>query len=217
MKEHKLEILKNAGIYLVTSSEFSNRPTLQIIGQALASGCRLFQLREKNISKKELFELASEAKKLAQKFPSVFIINDHIDIAMAVGADGIHLGQDDLPVGQARKICGDKLIIGVSTHNKEEILKAQDEGADYINIGPVFSTNTKPHAVSLGFDGLAKLLPFVKIPFTLMGGIKEDNIKGLVGLKPAAVAMVTEITMAADIKIKINNLFNSIYSFNSLC
>lgn len=216
-KMQKMDILKNAGLYLVTSSEYSTRSTLETIEIALQSGCKLFQLREKNLSRKDFYDLAVQAKKIADKYNAVFIINDYIDVAFHVGADGVHLGQNDFSVSLAKEMFGERLIIGASTHNKEEIIKAQQDGADYINIGPVFPTDTKKLTNCISKDGVCELLPYVKIPFTLMGGIKESNIKDLKIFKPAAFAMVTEITMAANIKIKINNLFNSIYSFNSLC
>jgi thiamine-phosphate pyrophosphorylase len=205
-KQRKMQIFSSAGLYLVTSTELSNLPTLEVLERFLRAGGKLFQLREKTFSEEMLYETGLETRKLADKYGAVFIMNDQVDIALAVGADGVHLGQEDMNVDEARKILGDGAIIGVSTHNIEEAVKAQADGADYINIGPVFSTQTKPHASVLGTDGLEYILPHVKIPFTFMGGIKEDNMSSLLKYKPAAVAMVTEVTKAKDIETKVRNI-----------
>jgi thiamine-phosphate pyrophosphorylase len=211
-KQRKMQIFNSAGLYLVTSTELSNAPTLEVLGMFLKAGGKLFQLREKTFSKEQLYETALEARKLADKYGAVFIMNDQVEMALAVGADGVHLGQDDMSVDEARKILGDGAIIGVSTHDIEEAVKAQKDGADYINIGPVFPTQTKPHASVLGTDGLKYILPHVKVPFTFMGGIKEDNMNSLLKYKPAAVAMVTEITKATDIAKKTTSLLSNFRS-----
>jgi thiamine-phosphate pyrophosphorylase len=199
-----MDIFKRAGLYLVTSSELSDMPTLEIIEQSLNAGCRLFQLREKTLSKNEYKELAFQARTLADRHGALFIVNDYVDVAVDVRADGVHLGQDDMSVSDARKMLGDEFIIGVSTHNIEEAIQAQAQGADYINIGPVFPTNTKPDAVSLGLDGIKKILPYVKVPFTFMGGIKLDNVDTLKAFRPAAVAVITGLTRSASLAVDIS-------------
>ena len=206
----KMELFKRAGLYFVTSSEFSDRPTLEIIEEALSSGVKLFQLREKNISKKELFALGLEARKLASKYNAIFIMNDHLDVALAVKADGVHLGQDDIPLDAARCLPGKDFIIGVSTHNREEIEEAQKLKPSYINIGPVFATQTKQHLQHVGLDDLEELVGYATVPFTFMGGIKEHNVANLKRFNPAAVAMVTEITRAHNIGEKVQKLFGLI-------
>ena len=203
---HKMEIFKKAGIYLVTSTELSTLPTLELIEIFLKSGGRLFQLREKTFSKKQLIETGQRAKELADTYDAVFIVNDHVDVALAVGADGVHLGQEDLSVHKARQLLGPNRIVGVSTHNIEEALLAQEQGVDYINVGPVFPTQTKEHLSAMGLAGVENILSSVHIPFTFMGGIKEDNIKLLLRYKPAALAMVAEITKAVDIEDKVERL-----------
>lgn len=189
-----MELFKRSGLYLVTSYELSDYPSLFIIEECLKAGCKLFQLREKSLSKEAYFKQAVEAKKLSQKYSALFIVNDHVDIAKAVGADGVHLGQEDIKVAEARKILGEDFIIGVSTHNVKEVLEAENNGADYINIGPIFNTNTKPHAEVLGIEGVKKILPYVKVPYTFMGGIKIEHVKKLKELKPSAIAVITYIT-----------------------
>jgi len=209
-KEKKIEAFKSAGLYLVTSQELSIYPTLHIIEESLKAGCRLFQLREKTLTKAQYKELALQARTLADRYNAIFIVNDHVDVALEAGADGVHLGQDDMGVKDARKILGDGFIIGVSTHNIQEVTKAQDEGADYINIGPVFPTKTKPDAQSLGLDGLKEILPYIMIPFTFMGGIKLDNLEKLKPFKPSAVAMITELTMSNPLQASVSAVLKGI-------
>jgi thiamine-phosphate pyrophosphorylase len=197
-------IFRSAGLYLVTSSELSDRPTLEIIEQSLKAGCRLFQLREKTLTRDQYKELAFQARTLAERYGALFIVNDHVDVALDVGADGVHLGQDDMSINDARKILGSEFMIGVSTHNIQEAVNAQVQGADYINIGPAFPTNTKPDAISLGLDGIEQILPYVKIPFTFMGGIKLDNVDSLKAFKPAAVAVITGLTRSPSLTVDIS-------------
>ncbi|MCX6113479.1 MAG: thiamine phosphate synthase [Proteobacteria bacterium] len=207
-KSHKMDVLKASGVYFVTSTELSDVPTLDLLDIFLKAGGKLFQLREKTFSKKKLFETGLLARKLADKYDAVFIVNDDIDVALTVGADGVHLGQDDMPVAMARKLLGENFILGVSTHNIEEAVMAQKQGADYINIGPVFPTQTKPHVSALDAKGIETILPHVHIPFTFMGGIKEDNMAVLLKYKPSALAMVTEITKSVDVDNKVKRLLS---------
>lgn len=209
LKTKSLDILKNAGIYLVTSSELSSRSTIDTVKEALDSGVKLVQLREKSLGYVSLLQLAKKIKKICDEYEAVLIINDFLELTLEIEADGVHLGQEDVSCKEARDVLGDNFIIGVSTHNEDEILKAQSSNADYINIGPVFNTKTKIHTKELGIIGLEKLIPLVKIPYTLMGGIKESNIN-LIKDRPSAFAMITEITKAKDISLKIKNLFGLI-------
>ncbi|MFH1222710.1 MAG: thiamine phosphate synthase [Pseudomonadota bacterium] len=210
-KTHKMEIFRNAGLYLVTSSELSNYPTPEVIEKYLKAGGKLFQLREKTMQENQFYETGLAAKRLSDTYGAVFIINDNVEMAKRLNADGVHLGQDDMSVVEARKILGGDFIIGVSTHNTEEAVQAQKDGADYINIGPVFPTATKPHMQTLGITGVEKILPSVDIPFTFMGGIKESNIHLLKKLHPAALAMVTEITKSPDVFSKVKSLLQAAF------
>jgi thiamine-phosphate pyrophosphorylase len=197
--EERMQKFRAAGIYLVTSAVMSaGRTTPDIIRAALSGGIRLIQLREKDVSPVELTKLAREARKLTADAGALLIINDSVDIAMTVGADGVHLGQDDFAVKEARRLAPD-LIIGASTHSVEEAIKAQNDGASYINIGPLFPTNTKKwDAEFLGVDGLKRIAAVTKIPFTVMGGIKKKHIPELRSAGARTIAVVTEITAAAN-------------------
>jgi len=207
-KKTRMQKFCSAKLYLVTSQELSDAPTLQILNESLWAGCRLFQLREKTLIKSKYKELALLVRSMANKYEALFIVNDHVDVAKEVGADGVHLGQDDMSVTEARKILGDGFIIGVSTHNIEEAVKAEQDGADYINIGPVFPTNTKPFATSLGLEGIKQILPHVNIPFTFMGGIKLENVQSLRPFKPAAVAVITELTRSTRLSVDISSFLS---------
>ena len=165
---------------------------------ALSGGVRLIQLREKNLSVPRLLELAGKIRKMTAEADALLIINDRIDIALSVGADGVHLGQDDLPVDAARRIAPD-LIIGASSHTEEEACKAEAEGASYVNIGPVFSTKTKEwNNGFLGLDGVKSIAPHISIPFTVMGGIKSHHVPELRSAGAKTIALVTAITAAPD-------------------
>lgn len=212
MVNTRINLLKNAGLYFVTSGELSSTPTIDVLKKYLKAGGRMFQLREKTMSSSDLLTLASACKKLAEEYDALFIVNDDVKIARAVKADGVHLGQEDMSVQEARKILGTDCIIGVSTHNIEEAILAQEQGADYINIGPVYPTQTKEHMAALGLTGIEKILPYVKVPFTFMGGLKEKNILPLLKYKPCAVAMVTEISKAADVEEKVKNLLSMCFN-----
>jgi len=206
-----------AGVYLVTSGGLSmGRGTPDVIRRALDGGVRLVQLREKGVCDRELHRLAVEAREITARYRALLIINDRVDIALAAGADGVHLGQDDLPASIARRMCPD-LVIGVSTHTEEEAIAAQRDGASYVNIGPLFQTATKEwNSGFLGIEGLRRISRAVSIPFTVMGGIKKEHVPALAGEGAKIIAVVTAITAAADpeaaareLVTEINNAFTS--------
>lgn len=188
-----------AGLYLVTSQALSRgRSTSAIVRAALAGGVRLVQLREKDLPLARLASLAEEIRAMTSRAGALLIINDHLDLALAVGADGVHLGQDDLPVAKAKKIAPD-LIIGVSTHSSGEALTAQRAGASYINIGPLFPTKTKKwNEKFLGIPKMKQIASKIKIPFTVMGGIKAEHIPDLVKAGARIIAVVTAVTAAEN-------------------
>jgi len=188
-----------AGLYLVTSQSLSaGRTTLEIVRAALTGGARLIQLREKELPIKEFTELAHKVRRLTAKDDALLVINDHLDVALAVGADGVHLGQDDFPVDEARRLAPD-LIIGASSHSIKEARDAQKKGVSYVNIGPIFPTRTKAWGKEfLGLEGLERISQVVAIPFTVMGGIKRRHIRGLMAAGARTIAVVTAVTAAPD-------------------
>lgn len=195
----RMSRFSQAGLYLVTSQSLSaGRTTETIVETALAGGARLIQLREKELPVREFLPLAERIRRLTADAGALLIVNDRLDVALAVGADGVHLGQDDLPVAVARRIAPD-LVIGASTHSTEEALAAQRDGASYINIGPLFPTSTKQWDRGfLGIEGLTRIAPHVSVPFTVMGGIKKEHIRDLVRAGVRTIAVVTAVTQAAD-------------------
>lgn len=188
-------------LYPVITSEFcSGRHPLEVLRQVAAGGATLVQLREKHLDKREYFRLACRFREITGEFGMLLIINDHVDIALAAEADGVHLGQEDLPLAAARRIAPD-LLIGISTHNPEEAAQAVRDGAGYINIGPVYATGTKTvNCGPVGVEMLKAIAPTLPIPFSVMGGIKARHIPELVKMGAKRIAMVTEITQAEDIR-----------------
>jgi len=203
----KMKQFEKIDFYPVVTQKFCNgRKSLDILKELVDAGIKIVQLREKEMSKRELFNLGEKYRKITEDNDMLFIMNDHIDIAMAVSADGVHLGQKDFPFEKVRDI-DQNLIVGVSTHNLDEILQAQKFGISYINVGPIFSTQTKEVGVpSVGLNNLAQWLPYIKIPFTVMGGIKKSNLVSLYELGVYRTAMVTEITQSSDIKKTIQEM-----------
>ena len=207
IRTRRREQFRNIDLYPVISSEFTNgRASLDVLRAIAAAGARIVQLREKNLGTRELYRLAGEYRRITAEHDMLLIINDHVDIALAVGADGVHLGQDDLPLPAARRIAPG-LLLGCSTHNREEAAVAIGEDADYINIGPLFPTRTKQVGCeALGLDTFRSIAAGVDIPFTVMGGIKAHHLPELLAAGAVRVAMVTEITQAEDITARVKEL-----------
>ncbi len=195
----RMERFRAAGLYLVTGESLSaGRTTPEIVGQALGAGVRLVQLREKEKSKRELFRLACRLRERCADYGALLIIDDHLDVALASGADGVHLGNEDLPPGAARALFPEG-IIGVSTHDLGEARAAADSGASYYNIGPIFPTRTKSWSGAfLGPGSIPDLSAGNALPFTVMGGIKRDNIEQVLAAGARTVAVVTAVTAAPD-------------------
>ena len=194
-------------IYPVISSQFcAGRPVLEVIRAVGEGGAKIFQLREKDCSLKELYLLGLEARRIADEFGMLFILDDHTDVALACGADGVHLGQEDLPVAAAKKIAPE-LIVGCSTHNIPEAQAACQDHCDYLNIGPIYATQTKSVPCgALGVEAIAEISSCINCPFTVMGGIKSWHIPQLREAGAKRIAMVTEITQSGDIAAKVRDL-----------
>ena len=213
--EARRNAFKQVDIYPVTCERLSNgRSNLEVLKAVIAGGAGIIQLREKECSGKKLYDLAVKFREITTKAGVLLIINDHLDIALAVAADGVHLGQEDLPLQAARQIAPD-LLIGASTHSLAEAIQAQKEGADYINIGPIFPTGTKEGIERLlGPEAIAAISPEIDVPFTVMGGISESNIDQVLANGARRVAMVTAITQAPDITAQVRALKEKIQSYS---
>lgn len=215
-KEARIKLFQKVDVYPVTCERLSEgRSNLQVLEAVIQGGSKIIQLREKEYTKRDLYNLALMFRESTIRAGVLLIINDHVDIALAVDADGVHLGQEDLPVQVARKLAPE-LLIGASTHSLEQAREAEKNGADYINIGPIFSTKTKEGTGgSLGPEAISEISPQIKIPFTVMGGINEDNIEQVLAKGARRVAMVSAITKAADIAAKVKSLQERIRQFSS--
>jgi len=182
-------------LYVVLGEEFSHgRDFLEVAQKAIAGGAGAIQLRAKDMPKQEFLRWAYALRKLTREKGVTFIVNDHLDVALAVDADGIHLGQDDFPVNEARRIAGPSLIIGSSTHSVEEANQAVADGASYINIGPIFTTGTKKNVMDpVGPALITEVTSVVDIPYTVMGGIKLDNVDQVLEKGARRIAVVTAV------------------------
>lgn len=200
------------GLYAVIDSTYVPFPGMESTARKiLSSGVRLLQLRAKGAGSKEMLEASKAIKKAALEFGAIFIVNDRADIAFLAGADGVHLGQDDIPVQDARRLLGPKSIIGVSTHDPVEAKKAETEGADYISFGPVFPTSTKKDAQSpRGLDLLGETRKATTLPIVAIGGITENNAHGVVEAGADAVAVISEILLSEDIPGKTASIISRI-------
>lgn len=188
-------------LYLVTDRKcLKNKDLNSAIEEAILGGVTLVQLREKSSDSLELFNIAKEVKKITDKHNIPLIIDDRIDIAMAVDATGVHLGQEDIPCNVARKILGSDKIIGVSAHNIKEALKAQSDGADYLGCGSIFNTSTKNNVTSLKIQELREIKEKVNIPVVAIGGINEKNVLELRGTGIDGIAIVSAILGKDNIK-----------------
>ncbi len=205
--EERMELFKSSDLYPVISSEFCNgRSVCEILSGIASAGAKIVQIREKNISDLAMFELVKRCKEITDRYGMLLIVDDRLDIAMAAGADGVHLGQEDFSLAEAR-VLAPEMLLGASTHNVEEIRKALAEGCSYLNMGPMFPTKTKSVACgALGLDRIEELKKFVRCPYSVMGGIKEHHLALLSRKGYKHIAMVTEITQAGDVASKVKEL-----------
>jgi len=179
---------------------------------ALEGGASIIQLRDKAASPRELLPQALEVAEVCRRFQAAFIVNDRLDLALAAGADGVHLGQEDLPPGAARRLLQGRLL-GVSTHSLEQAIAAEGEGADYIGVGPVFPTATKETGYRpLGLEGLRMIRECVKIPILAIGGITEANAAEVIAAGADGVAVISAVMGAPDIRAAARRLIAVIRS-----
>jgi len=196
------------GLYGITAEEYSlGRTNLEVVSLMLAAGVRIIQYREKDKCMREKYREGLLLSALVREAGGIFIVNDHPSLALALQADGIHIGQDDLPLPVVRKLVGPNLLVGVSTHTPDQARTALAEGADYIGVGPIYPTATKKDAVAaVGLSYLDWVAANINLPLVAIGGIKEHNLGEVAAHGASCVALVTEITGAQDIPGKIARL-----------
>lgn len=188
-------------LYLVTDRGIlAGRDLVKSIEEALRGGATLVQLREKDISTLEFLNIALKVKAVTDKYNIPLIINDRLDIALAIDAAGLHIGQADMPLKTARKLLGKEKIIGVSTSNVKEALEAEKDGADYVGVGAMFPTNTKKDTKSVSLEELHNIKNSINIPVVAIGGINKNNIKLVFNAGADGAAVISAILGEDDIK-----------------
>jgi len=199
-------------IYCLTAESLScGRSNLAVVDEMIQAGIKIIQYREKEKPFGEKYQECMKIREMTLANDVTFIINDHVDLALMTQADGVHIGQTDYPVEAVRALTGDDFIIGISTHAPEEALRAQDSGADYIGVGPIYKTNTKKDVCDpVGHTYLEFAVKNISIPFVTIGGIKEHNLHEVVGRGATCVGIVSEITGADNIGEKIQTIRNKI-------
>jgi thiamine-phosphate pyrophosphorylase len=191
-----------------------DRPALDPVELAAAmldGGAKIVQLRWKGAPAARLFDAAVAIRRLAAERGARFVVNDRADVTLAAGADGVHLGQDDLPLEAARRLLGASRLIGISTHTVEQARDAERGGADYIGFGPLFGTGTKATAYTpRGLDALAAVREAVRLPIVAIGGICEGHASAVLAAGADAVAMISELALAADVRAKVQSVIGTL-------
>ncbi len=209
MKKHNLAKLLASDIYGLTAEEYSlGRSNLEMVDLLIASGIQVIQYREKHKKARLMYQECQLIRQKTRAANVLFIVNDHIDLALLVGADGVHIGQDDLPPDQVRKLVGEELLIGLSTHSPAQAAAAESLGViDYIGVGPIFATSTKTDVCApVGLEYLEYVVQHITLPFVAIGGIKEHNIKQVKNHGAQTIAVVTDIVGARDVSAKVKAL-----------
>lgn len=190
-----------SGLYVILDPDASReRPLLDILKQAADGGARLFQYRNKTASMLAAYREAAALRRAAQDVGATFLVNDRCDLALAVEADGVHLGQQDLPIEMARAILGAGKLIGVSTHTDAQVRAAAQAGADYLGFGPVFTPLSKRnHEPIVGIEGLRRIRGLTTLPVFAIGGITPDRVPALAEVGADGVAVISAIAQAADV------------------
>ena len=198
-------------LYAVTDRAWTKEKSLyQQVEEALKGGVTCVQLREKNLPDEEFLQEAIEIKSLCRKYNVPLFINDNVSVALKCGADGIHVGQDDMAVSEVRSIVGENMMIGVSAHSVEEALEAVKNGADCLGVGAMFATSTKTDANVLSWQTLYDICHAVDVPVVAIGGLNKDNIPSLTGSGVDGVALVSAIFASKDIESECRLLLETV-------
>ncbi|MBR4742359.1 MAG: thiamine phosphate synthase [Desulfovibrio sp.] len=203
------KILPNAtDLYALTDANLSlGRPLRDVVTALLESGVRIIQYREKHAPIRQMLEECLLMRALTKEASACFIVDDHVELAMLSQADGVHIGQEDLPIAAVRSLVGQQMIIGVSTHGPEQAQEAVRNGADYIGVGPVFATKTKENVVDpVGVEYVSWVAANISLPFVAIGGIKAHNVAQVVRSGARCCALVSEFVGAQDIRAKVKEV-----------
>jgi thiamine-phosphate pyrophosphorylase len=204
----KKEFLKSFQLYVIVDLKLSSNPDLEkVVALAIEGGAQMIQFRDKEFSDEEFLVMAERIKKITQKKNIPLIINDRVNIAKSIDADGVHLGQDDMSLKEAREILGDEKIIGISTHSIEEALQTEKQGADYIGLGSIFQTSSKEIKDAIGTEIIKEVLSLVKIPVFPIGGINLDNLDQVIKAGSKRIAVISAVIAQKDVKKSAEELF----------
>ena len=191
----------DSSMYFITdSSNYSEEEFLHRVEQALVGGVTLLQLREKDKTTREYIDLANKVHALTKKYNVPLIIDDRVDVALAIDAEGVHVGQSDMPVSMARELMGNDKIVGATTKTVEQAVEAYAQGADYLGVGAIYPTTTKVKTVITSTETLGNICSAVPIPVNAIGGLNKDNIDILKGITIAGICVVSAIMKADDPK-----------------
>lgn len=208
-RQEAMECFKAFPIYGITAESMSEgRNSVEVVEAMLQAGIRFVQYREKEKSGLDRYGQCLAIRELTRKYGAAMIIDDFVDLAIAVDADGVHIGQEDLPVQVVRRLLGPDKLIGLSTHEPAQLAKANElaEQLDYVGVGPVYATQTKKTALPVGLEYVTYAAQHSRLPFVAIGGIKEHNIQTVAQAGATQVAVVSDITSAPDIQAKIKKL-----------
>ena len=199
------------GLYVIIDTQaLKGRSHIEAAGQAIRGGAAVIQLRDKMTGKKELLPIAHQLKDLCAEHNALFIVNDYLDLALAADADGLHVGQDDLPVRSARGLLAMDKIIGCSTRTVDEATTAESDGADYIAVGSMYPTSSKEMAVVVGLERLRQIKQVVSLPLVAIGGITGDNTAEVIAAGAVSVAVISAVLQAEDIEVATRELVDKL-------
>ena len=205
--------LKDFGLYFITDSKLTKKTVIEDVKAAIKGGVKIVQYREKETSTRQMIKEAEEIKKICSKNNVIFIVNDRIDVALAVNADGLHISEEDMSYKYARELLKNK-IIGLSAHSVVQALNNQKLGADYTSIGPIYHTTTKiPARKPIGLEPVKQLKNKLKIPFVAIGGINNANINDVLKAGAKNIAMISGIVAKKDVKGTVKKIIKTINSY----
>jgi thiamine-phosphate pyrophosphorylase len=211
--ERESDTIRRCALYIVTDSSLCRLPEEAMVAAALKGGAKVIQYREKEASTLAMVATARRLRTLTAAHGAILIVNDRMDVALAAGADGVHLGQDDMPYEAARGILGEKAIIGITAHTVEEAFEAQQMGADYVGLSPIFPTATKTDAgPAAGLALVEEAARSIRIPKVAIGGINEANMKKVLAAGADCVAMISAVVTSEDIEGTVRRILGDIRS-----
>lgn len=201
-----------SGLYVILDpSVCPDRPLHEVLKGSAAAGATLFQYRNKSASMKSAYIEAMELRKMAAELGVLFIVNDRCDLALAVDADGVHIGQGDLPLHLARKVMGPEKLIGISTHNRDQVIAAAADGPDYLGFGPIFKPGSKAdHDPVVGVAGLKAIRPLTPLPIFAIGGIAIDGVEDVMSAGANGIAVISAVLKATDIRQAVSDFVGRI-------